>query len=61
MEITIDDIYAVVGIIPGLTEAGVPEIWEEINTDGGDVVYYKSACSATVNSFVCEDDYEYFS
>ena len=57
-QITIDDIYAVVGVIPGLKKEDVNKIWRDINTDPDEICYYEEACSSVVNSWMCTDDYE---
>ena len=58
-KITQSDIYAVVGVIPGLTEAGIPDLWTEINTDNDGICYYSEACDAKVNHWMCSEDYDF--
>ena len=57
-QIKIDDLYAVEGIIPGLTEEKVQEVWQEMVTPGESIVYYPQGCEAFVNRFLCSEDYD---
>jgi len=48
-KLTIADIYAVVGVIPELRESDVPELWNDIDTNGDGIAWYTEACEAVVN------------
>ena len=56
--ITFEDLKAVVGIIPGLTEEKAEEVWQQMVTAGESVVYYHQGCEAIVNRFLCSEDYD---
>lgn len=57
-KLNIDDIYAVVGVIPDLHESDVPEIWSDIDTNSDGTAWYGEACAAVVNKYLCWEDYE---
>ena len=56
---TIDDIYSAVGIIPGLKEDDVKEIWESIDKENEDFCTYHEACLAFVFHSDCNDEFYY--
>lgn len=52
------DISAAVGLIPGLTESKVQEVWDELNTTPDGTIWYHEACLAMINWFACSGNSE---
>ena len=59
-QISIDDLYALVGVVSDLQEDEVEEIWSDIPKDNPDTCSYEEACvSAIDSSWMCVDDYDH--